>query len=49
MVVGTGIVVTLLAAILYAVSEINNRPITPRAAWYIDDYDLWMSLKLKGK
>jgi hypothetical protein len=49
MVVGTAIVITLLAAILYALGDMNMRPVTPRAPGYFDDFDHWMSLKLRGK
>ena len=48
MFVDTVIVATLLAA-MYALSDIDIRPVTPRAPWYLDDFDHWMSLRLRGK
>lgn len=42
-------VITLLAVVLLAVGEASNRPVhaTRRAPAYLDDHDLWMSLRNK--
>ena len=43
--VATAIVITVLSAVLCGLSEMNIRPVTPRAPGYLDDFDHWPSSK----
>lgn len=51
MIIGTAILATLLATVVYALSELQARPAAPAAHTpaYLDDHDLWMSLQARGE